>query len=92
MPTFKSNNGTALQKYSYKKGKITCFSYRLYVTTFLGYGVNEALRKYEQKLSSVLISEKANKSYVRDPCLPRNLLKTVNRKDGSQFSRRVIFP
>uniref|UniRef100_A0A915PL34 Integrator complex subunit 14 C-terminal domain-containing protein n=1 Tax=Setaria digitata TaxID=48799 RepID=A0A915PL34_9BILA len=66
------------------------YSYRLFVTTFLGYGVNEALRKYEQKLSDDLIIKNSSKTYVRDPCLPVNLLKTVKRKDGSQFSRKGI--
>lgn len=61
------------------------------MTTFLGYGVNEALRKYEQKLSDDLVVENTNKSYIRDPCLPLNLLKTVRCKDGSQFSRKVSF-
>ncbi|EJD74794.1 hypothetical protein, variant [Loa loa] len=66
------------------------YSYRLFVTTFLGYGVNEALRKYEQKLSNDLVMDNTNKSYIRDPCLPVNLLKTVKNKDGSQFSRKGI--
>ncbi|VIO86294.1 Uncharacterized protein BM_BM5276 [Brugia malayi] len=66
------------------------YSYRLFVTTFLGYGVNEALRKYEQKLSNDLAVENTNKSFVRDPCLPVNLLKTVKNEDGSQFSRKGI--
>uniref|UniRef100_A0A1I8EAQ6 GDA1/CD39 family protein n=1 Tax=Wuchereria bancrofti TaxID=6293 RepID=A0A1I8EAQ6_WUCBA len=52
------------------------YSYRLFVTTFLGYGVNEALRKYEQKLSNDLVVENTNRSFIRDPCLPVNLLKT----------------
>lgn len=64
------------------------YRYQLYVTTFLGYGVNEALRMYEQKLSDDLTSENGNKTYVRDPCLPVNLLKAVIRKDGSQFIRK----
>ncbi|KAM3726936.1 Nucleoside-diphosphatase mig-23 [Dirofilaria immitis] len=66
------------------------YSYRLFVTTFLGYGVNEALRKYEQKLSDDLVVENTSKSYIRDPCLPVNLLKTVKSKDGSQFNRKGI--
>ncbi|OZC08420.1 GDA1/CD39 family protein [Onchocerca flexuosa] len=66
------------------------YSYRLFATTFLGYGVNEALRKYEQKLSDDLVVENTSKSYVRDPCLPVNLLKTVKNKDGSQFNRKGI--
>ncbi|EJW87671.1 hypothetical protein WUBG_01418 [Wuchereria bancrofti] len=66
------------------------YSYRLFVTTFLGYGVNEALRKYEQKLSNDLVVENTNRSFIRDPCLPVNLLKTVKNEDGSQFSRKGI--
>ncbi|VBB26457.1 unnamed protein product [Acanthocheilonema viteae] len=64
------------------------YSYRLFVTTFLGYGVNEALQKYEQKLCNDLVVKNTNISYIRDPCLPVNLLKTVKSKDGSQFSRK----
>ncbi|KAL3981813.1 GDA1/CD39 (nucleoside phosphatase) family protein [Acanthocheilonema viteae] len=66
------------------------YSYRLFVTTFLGYGVNEALQKYEQKLCNDLVVKNTNISYIRDPCLPVNLLKTVKSKDGSQFSRKGI--
>ncbi|CAG9537364.1 unnamed protein product [Cercopithifilaria johnstoni] len=66
------------------------YSYRLFVTTFLGYGVNEALRRYEQKLYDDLVIENTNKSYIRDPCLPVNLLKTVKSKDGSQFIRKGV--
>lgn len=61
------------------------------MATFLGYGVNEALRKYEQKLYDDLMVENTNKSSVRDPCLPANLFKTVKSKDGSQFNRKASF-
>ncbi|XGW21727.1 hypothetical protein V3C99_004584 [Haemonchus contortus] len=62
--------------------------YKLFVTTFLGYGVNEGLRKYEQQLSDQLLSTK--ESYVRDECMPVNLQKVINRSDGSMFVRKGI--
>ncbi|VDM91313.1 unnamed protein product [Litomosoides sigmodontis] len=68
------------------------YSYRLFVATFLGYGVNEALRKYEQKLYNDLMVQNTNgnKSSVRDPCLPTNLFKTVKSNDGSHFNRKGV--
>ncbi|CAJ0593267.1 unnamed protein product [Cylicocyclus nassatus] len=62
--------------------------YKLFVTTFLGYGVNEGLRKYEQELSDRLMHTK--ESYVRDECMPVNLQKIINRSDGSMFVRKGI--
>ncbi|VDM82666.1 unnamed protein product [Strongylus vulgaris] len=59
------------------------YKYKLFVTTFLGYGVNEGLRKYEQELSDRLLHTK--ESYVRDECMPLNLQKVINRSDGSMF-------
>ncbi|KHN79288.1 Nucleoside-diphosphatase mig-23 [Toxocara canis] len=62
------------------------FRYRVFVTTFLGYGVNEGLRKYEQLLGDKLLTENSTvKAYVRDSCLPTNLVKTVSRKNGSRY-------
>uniref|UniRef100_A0A915AUY6 Nucleoside-diphosphatase mig-23 n=3 Tax=Parascaris univalens TaxID=6257 RepID=A0A915AUY6_PARUN len=68
------------------------FRYRLFVTTFLGYGVNEGLRKYEQLLGDTLLAENktSRQAYIRDSCLPTNLVKTVSRKDGSQFVRKGV--
>ncbi|GMT35565.1 hypothetical protein PFISCL1PPCAC_26862 [Pristionchus fissidentatus] len=60
------------------------FKYQLYVTTFLGYGVNEGLRRYEQSLSDSL----DNGTLARDPCLPVNLQKEVVRADGTKFMRK----
>ncbi|VDM46310.1 unnamed protein product [Toxocara canis] len=67
------------------------FRYRVFVTTFLGYGVNEGLRKYEQLLGDKLLTENSTvKAYVRDSCLPTNLVKTVSRKNGSRFMRKGV--
>lgn len=63
------------------------FKYKLFVTTFLGYGVNEGLRKYELQLSAAV--KKENLTYVRDECLPVNLQKTVIREDNTSFVRKV---
>ncbi|WKX90505.1 hypothetical protein Q1695_009391 [Nippostrongylus brasiliensis] len=62
--------------------------YKLFVTTFLGYGVNEGLRKYEQELSDRLLQTKND--YVRDECMPVNLQKVINRSDGTMFVRKGI--
>ncbi|EPB73581.1 GDA1/CD39 family protein [Ancylostoma ceylanicum] len=56
------------------------YKYKLFVTTFLGYGVNEGLRKYEQELSDRLLHTK--ESYVRDECMPVNLQKGIGDWDG----------
>uniref|UniRef100_A0A914XHY7 Ectonucleoside triphosphate diphosphohydrolase 7 n=2 Tax=Plectus sambesii TaxID=2011161 RepID=A0A914XHY7_9BILA len=66
----------------------TTHSYQLFVTTFLGFGVNEAQKMYEQALSDRLFD--ANETTQRDPCLPVNLVKTVQRDDGTSFSRKGI--
>ncbi|VDK42755.1 unnamed protein product [Anisakis simplex] len=68
------------------------FRYRLFATTFLGYGVNEGIRKYEQLLSDRLFESynASHHQYVRDSCLPKNLVKTVSRKNGSQFVRKGV--
>ncbi|KAL6729817.1 hypothetical protein Aduo_000836 [Ancylostoma duodenale] len=64
------------------------YKYKLFVTTFLGYGVNEGLRRYEQELSDRLLHTK--ESYVRDECMPVNLQKVINRSDGTMFVRKGI--
>ncbi|VDM61344.1 unnamed protein product [Angiostrongylus costaricensis] len=64
------------------------YKYKLFVTTFLGYGVNEGLRKYEQELSDRLLT--TNGTYIRDECMPVNLQKVINRSDGSMFVRKGI--
>ncbi len=58
------------------------------MTTFLGFGVNEALKRYEQELSDQVYAE--NDTNARDTCLPVNLVKTVRRDDGSTFARKGI--
>jgi ectonucleoside triphosphate diphosphohydrolase 4 len=62
--------------------------YQLFVTTFLGFGVNEGAKKYENFLSNLVESSTENISYVRDGCLPVNLMKIVTKDDGSQFVRK----
>lgn len=66
------------------------FRYRLFVTTFLGYGVNEGLRKYEQSLNrSITFDNDTAPVIVKDPCLPLNLVKRVGAKNSSYFIRKV---
>lgn len=67
------------------------FKYRLFAATFLGYGVNEGLRMYEQHLGDTLLEQKDKKETVaKDPCLPLNLEASATRKDGSQFTRKGL--
>ncbi|KAI1717237.1 GDA1/CD39 (nucleoside phosphatase) family domain-containing protein [Ditylenchus destructor] len=69
------------------------FLYQIFVTTFLGFGVNEGAKKYERTLEQK-ISNASNENknspivYVRDGCLPTNFLKLANKNDGTQFVRK----
>lgn len=63
------------------------FKYKLFVTTFLGYGVNEGIRKYEHMLLSKLKDQ--NGTVIQDDCMPLNLHKTVTLENGENFVRRV---
>ncbi|KAF1748028.1 hypothetical protein GCK72_024495 [Caenorhabditis remanei] len=62
------------------------FKYKLFVTTFLGYGVNEGIRKYEHKLMEKL--KDLNGTVIQDNCMPLNLHKTVTMDNGNNFVRR----
>ncbi|CAI5454465.1 unnamed protein product [Caenorhabditis angaria] len=62
------------------------FKYKLFVTTFLGYGVNEGNRKYETKLERKLKDQ--NGTVIQDDCLPLNFHKTVKLENGDNFVRR----
>lgn len=62
--------------------------YRLFVSTFLGFGVNQGLQKYENYMKNHLIQN--NAPYVRDPCLPKNLVKQIHMENGSIFTRKVL--
>ncbi|CAI2357170.1 unnamed protein product [Caenorhabditis sp. 36 PRJEB53466] len=64
----------------------TNFKYKLFVTTFLGYGVNEGIRKYEHSLTSRL--KEQNGTVIQDDCMPLNLHKTVTLENGENFVRR----
>uniref|UniRef100_A0AC34QC15 Apyrase n=1 Tax=Panagrolaimus sp. JU765 TaxID=591449 RepID=A0AC34QC15_9BILA len=67
------------------------FRYHIFVTTFLGFGVNEGAKKYENYLRKQ-VTESFNTTteitYVRDGCLPINLMKLVTNDDGTQFLRK----
>lgn len=65
------------------------FRYQLFVTTFLGFGVNEGAKKYETYLNNLVENSTGEISYVRDGCLPVNLMKVVTKEDGSQYVRKV---
>ncbi len=74
--------------------------YRLYVATFLGYGANVAIQRYEEAMTPKLGAAEFA-PVVRDPCLPTNLVKTVHlstttteanssrtRASGNSFTRK----
>jgi ectonucleoside triphosphate diphosphohydrolase 4 len=67
------------------------FSYNLYVTTFLGYGVNEGLKKYEHTLLPKVITTNNSAGfsvpYVRDNCLPVKMMKVTSAENGTEFLR-----
>lgn len=68
------------------------FRYNMFVTTFLGFGVNEGAKKYEEYLKRKVMEYKNTSdevTYVRDGCLPVNLMRLVTNDDGSQFVRKV---
>jgi len=64
--------------------------YKLYVTTFLGFGANIAITRYEKKLieqltkqadglnGELVTSSTIEPPVIKDPCLPLNLYKTVS--------------
>lgn len=74
------------------------YLYKLFVTTFLGFGVNEGAKKYEEillkKMRETNRSDLHNNStnvmrYIPDGCLPVDFLKLIHLNNGSQFVRRV---
>ncbi|CAJ0954213.1 unnamed protein product, partial [Mesorhabditis belari] len=64
------------------------FKYKLFVTTFLGFGVNEGMKRYEQYLYKT--NGETNGSHVRDECLPVNLQQLATNDDGSQFMKKGV--
>lgn len=68
------------------------FQYRVFVTTFLGFGVNEGAKKYEKHLTEVFNktpNENVTVPYVSDSCLPLNRFMIEEKEDGTEFVRRV---
>ncbi|XP_064631569.1 ectonucleoside triphosphate diphosphohydrolase 4-like isoform X2 [Lineus longissimus] len=66
-------------------------TYRVYVTTFLGFGANEARNRYEQMFVNETISTKATrmngsstKQPINDPCLPKEMNDVV-KHDGKDY-------
>src|SRR5690606_16812474 len=53
--------------------------YKVFVTTWLGYGVNEARKVYVKKLLE-MFDGSANRE-LPDPCLPKGLLSTLDGKE-----------
>uniref|UniRef100_A0A915CYQ5 Uncharacterized protein n=1 Tax=Ditylenchus dipsaci TaxID=166011 RepID=A0A915CYQ5_9BILA len=71
------------------------FLYQIFVTTFLGFGVNEGQKKYERILEQKLPPTQADVStnassinLVSDGCLPVSFIKLVTKEDGNQFVRK----
>ncbi|CAD5220211.1 unnamed protein product [Bursaphelenchus xylophilus] len=66
------------------------FKYNLFVTTFLGFGVNEGAKKYDKEIDQKMVEKlkSANGSDVpsiKDDCLPLNYIRVSSLEDGSQF-------
>ncbi|CAD5213313.1 unnamed protein product [Bursaphelenchus okinawaensis] len=66
------------------------FKYNLFVTTFLGFGVNEGSKKYD-KLIDKMMAEKQTTGNVsevpaiKDDCLPLNYIRVSSMEDGQQY-------
>lgn len=89
---FEVDQQDSSRKENYEEVNLGCnnddlYRYRLFVTTFLGYGVNEGLHKYEEFLSRSLVNtNESSLIVVRDPCMPVNLVRVVEEEIGSQFA------
>ncbi|KAI6235991.1 Nucleoside-diphosphatase mig-23 [Aphelenchoides besseyi] len=70
------------------------FVYNIFVTTFLGFGVNEGAKKYEQTLT-IKVTENNNSNrtegfripYVKDNCLPNQMMSVSSFTNGTEFLR-----
>lgn len=66
------------------------FTYNLFVTTFLGFGVNEGFKQYEHTLlPTVSISNTSGLMvpYTRDNCLPIKMMKISSAENGTEYLR-----
>lgn len=74
------------------------YAYRIFVTTFLGFGVNEGAKKYERFLWKQLKTEDGNANnkntsktipLISDGCLPVDFLKLTSvEEEDQQFVRK----
>uniref|UniRef100_A0A1I8B4H1 Nucleoside-diphosphatase mig-23 n=1 Tax=Meloidogyne hapla TaxID=6305 RepID=A0A1I8B4H1_MELHA len=70
------------------------FLYKIFVTTFLGFGVNEGAKKYEKLLWSKIRKNNSSSSekeinFILDGCLPKDFLKLTSiEDDDGQFVRK----
>nr|CAD2123792.1 unnamed protein product [Meloidogyne enterolobii] len=68
------------------------FLFKIFVTTFLGFGVNEGAKKYEKLLWSKINNGRnsSEKEIILDGCLPKDFLKltSIEDEDGQQFVRK----
>lgn len=93
---FEVSSGEEVPSSQYSEVNLGCkqsdknHKYRIYVTTFLGYGANVARKRYEQllietELSSVIgnisshsITGLTKDHPIKDPCLPKGMPETVD--------------
>ena len=68
------------------------FLFKIFVTTFLGFGVNEGAKKYEKLLWSKINRNSSEEEIILDGCLPKDFLKltSIEDEDGQQFIRKVF--
>uniref|UniRef100_A0A914KGR6 Uncharacterized protein n=1 Tax=Meloidogyne incognita TaxID=6306 RepID=A0A914KGR6_MELIC len=66
------------------------FLFKIFVTTFLGFGVNEGAKKYEKLLWSKINRNSSEEEIILDGCLPKDFLKltSIEDEDGQQFIRK----
>ncbi|VDP03269.1 unnamed protein product [Soboliphyme baturini] len=69
-------------------GSSSHYKYRVYISTFLGYGANQANRLYEKWLSEQNTSRSTGPRTVNDCCLPKGMVINVSTVGLEHVRRR----